>query len=105
MKLCLAGMLAFMLLNLFSIFYYCPVTRVNQPNGATQYSRIPNRLHTHCREGHGAGLKNGGLKQVDGYYPIMDLSKFWCLTAFFVEVGCTLGLAYVGNNPFIYFQF
>ena len=41
----------------------------------------------------------------DGYYPTVRLDTFAGLLAFFTFVGLTLGLAYTGNNPFIYFQF
>ncbi|MBQ3559419.1 MAG: MBOAT family protein [Agathobacter sp.] len=39
---------------------------------------------------------------VDGYYPILDLNKFWHLVVFFVFCGLILGLAYTGGSPFIY---
>lgn len=42
---------------------------------------------------------------VDGFYPVLDLSRYWSLVIFFVEIGLILGLAYVGGSPFIYFQF
>lgn len=41
----------------------------------------------------------------EGYYPTVRLDTFAGLLAFFTFVGITLGLAYTGNNPFIYFQF
>ena len=41
----------------------------------------------------------------NGYYPILDLNSIWGLTAFFVELGLILALAYTGENPFVYFQF
>lgn len=47
--------------------------------------------------------KNAG--SVDGFYPVLDLSRYWELVIFFVEIGLILGLAYVGGSPFIYFQF
>jgi len=43
--------------------------------------------------------------EVDGYYPIVNLDSVGGLTIFFVEVGLILGLAYTGENPFVYFQF
>jgi alginate O-acetyltransferase complex protein AlgI len=49
--------------------------------------------------------KNSGRGQVDGFYPVLDLSKFWHLTLFLVFIGLTVGLAFTGENPFIYFQF
>ena len=46
-----------------------------------------------------------GLKSVEGFYYCADLSKFWPLVLFFTVIGLTIGLAYTGSNPFIYFQF
>ena len=40
-----------------------------------------------------------------GYYPTVKLATVPGLVVFFVALGLTLGLAYTGNNPFIYFQF
>ena len=40
-----------------------------------------------------------------GYYWKFDLNKIWSLTCFFIIIGLILGIAYVGQNPFIYFQF
>jgi alginate O-acetyltransferase complex protein AlgI len=42
---------------------------------------------------------------INGFYPVLDLSKFWHLVIFFVTAGLIAGLAYTGANPFIYFQF
>lgn len=39
---------------------------------------------------------------VDGYYPVLDLSKFWQIVLFFVFVGLIICLAYTGGSPFIY---
>ena len=47
--------------------------------------------------------KNG--TRVEGFYPTVDLSSFWGLTAFFTFAGLLLALAYTGQSPFIYFQF
>lgn len=47
--------------------------------------------------------KRGG--PVEGFYPLVKLSTIPGLTVFFLFVGLTLGLAYTGENPFIYFQF
>lgn len=41
----------------------------------------------------------------NGYYGIMDLSKISSLIIWFVFLGLTIGLAYTGASPFIYFQF
>lgn len=38
-------------------------------------------------------------------YPCFPLEKIWGMTAFALLVFVTLGLAYTGSNPFIYFQF
>ena len=35
-------------------------------------------------------------------YPILDLSKFWNLVAFFVFCGLLMAMAYTGGSPFIY---
>jgi alginate O-acetyltransferase complex protein AlgI len=43
--------------------------------------------------------------EISGFYPILDLSKFWHLVIFFFTAGAILGLAFTGINPFIYFQF
>lgn len=48
---------------------------------------------------------NKDLRKVDGYYLILNLDSIAGLTTFFVIVGLVCGLAYVGDNPFIYFQF
>lgn len=47
-------------------------------------------------------LKKLNVSTVEGYYPILQLSKFWQLTVFFVVVGLTLAFAYTGGSPFIY---
>lgn len=40
-----------------------------------------------------------------GYYPMVKLTTIPGLVIYFVVLGLALGLAYTGNNPFIYFQF
>lgn len=45
------------------------------------------------------------LSSVDSYYPMLDLSSIKGLVIFFVTIGLILGLAYTGDNPFVYFQF
>ena len=45
------------------------------------------------------------LTYIQGFCPVMNLSSIPGLTAFFVFVGIILGLAFTGENPFIYFQF
>ena len=49
-----------------------------------------------------APTKKLNVSRVEGYYPILNLSKFWQLTIFFVFVGLTLAFAYTGGSPFIY---
>jgi alginate O-acetyltransferase complex protein AlgI len=44
-------------------------------------------------------------KELNGFYIILDLSKFRNLVVFFLVIGLVFGLAFVGANPFIYFQF
>lgn len=39
---------------------------------------------------------------INGFYPILDLSRFWNLVTFFVFCGLILCLAYTGGSPFIY---
>ena len=46
--------------------------------------------------------KKKNVSMINGYYPVLDLSKFWQLTLFFVFVGLTLVMAYTGGSPFIY---
>lgn len=51
-------------------------------------------------------MKSRGYeKSVSGYYMVLDLTKVWSLVIFFVAIGLTVGLAYTGASPFIYFQF
>jgi len=42
---------------------------------------------------------------VNGFYPIFNLNTVHGLFILFLTLGITLGLAHVGDNPFIYFQF
>lgn len=49
--------------------------------------------------------KKLGSPVIEGFYPQADLNSIPGLILFFVFVGLTLGLAYTGENPFIYFQF
>jgi hypothetical protein len=44
-------------------------------------------------------------KEINGFYIILDLSKLSNLVIFFSFIGLIIGLAFVGANPFIYFQF
>ena len=43
--------------------------------------------------------------QIDGFYPILNLSKFSSLVIFFTFIGITIMLGYFGNNAFIYGKF
>ena len=47
-----------------------------------------------------ANRKN--MSYIEGYYPILDLTKFWHQVIFFVFCGLILSLAYTGGSPFIY---
>lgn len=42
---------------------------------------------------------------VNGFYPILDLSKTWALVVFFTFCGLTVLLGYYGNTAFIYGRF
>jgi len=44
-------------------------------------------------------------EQINGFYVILDLSKFWNQVILFLTIGLIFAFAYVGANPFIYFQF
>jgi len=46
--------------------------------------------------------KKKNVCHTDGFYPVLDLTKFWNMVAFFVLCGLILGLAYTGGSPFIY---
>ena len=43
--------------------------------------------------------------KINGFYPIMNLSKFWNQVLFFVFVGLTIIMGYFGNTAFIYGKF
>ena len=45
------------------------------------------------------------MSAVEGFYPILNLGKFWHLVLFFMEIGLVLCLAYTGGSPFIYGQY
>ena len=55
----------------------------------------------------GAKSKKSGQNTsfITGFYPIMDLKRFWGIVAFIVLIGLTVGMAYTGNSPFIYGNF
>jgi alginate O-acetyltransferase complex protein AlgI len=52
-----------------------------------------------------ASGSNANHVEVNGFYPILDLSKFRDMVVFFVVIGLIIAFAYAGANPFIYFQF
>lgn len=49
--------------------------------------------------------KKMNQSRIEAFYPVLDLSKFWCLTVFFVFCGLILSFAYTGGSPFIYVNF
>lgn len=52
----------------------------------------------------GDRYKNGEFV-VNGFYPVLDLSKFWQLVAFFTFCGLTIIMGYFENTVFIYGAF
>ena len=46
-----------------------------------------------------------GFLNITGYYPVLDLSKFWSQVVFFTFCGLTIILGYFGNTAFIYGAF
>jgi len=46
-----------------------------------------------------------GKYGVEGFYPVLDLSKLWSWVALFAALGVIVLFAYVGSSPFIYAQF
>ena len=49
--------------------------------------------------------RRAGQQRVNGFYLILDLTKFSSLVILFVAVMLIVALAYTNANPFIYFQF
>lgn len=43
--------------------------------------------------------------KISGFYPVLDLSKFWNLVLFFVFCGLTIIMGHFGNTAFIYGKF
>jgi hypothetical protein len=39
---------------------------------------------------------------IHGYYPILDLNRFWALVLFFTFIGVTIICGYFGETSFIY---
>lgn len=50
----------------------------------------------------GIKISKKNVSYVEGYYPILDLSKFWSLVIFFMFCGLIICTAYTGGSPFIY---
>ena len=48
---------------------------------------------------------DSGSIVVNGFYPVLDLSKFWSLVVFFTFCGLTIIMGYYGNTAFIYGAF
>lgn len=46
-----------------------------------------------------------GKRTVEGFYPVLDLSRFWSLVVFFTFCGLTVMMGYFGNTAFIYGAF
>ena len=44
-------------------------------------------------------------REIDGFYPILDLNTISGLTIFFFTCGLIMCLAFTGESPFVYFQF
>lgn len=51
-----------------------------------------------------AKVKAGDGK-VNGFYPVLDLGKFWSQVVFFIFCGLTIIMGYYGNTVFIYGKF
>lgn len=46
--------------------------------------------------------KKENSERVNGFYPLLDLSKIWAIVVFFTFCGLTILLGYYGNTAFIY---
>lgn len=49
--------------------------------------------------------RRSSVNRVDGWYPVLNLDKFWSQVLFFVMCGLTIGMGYFGNTVFIYGKF
>ena len=49
--------------------------------------------------------KKKGFKEIQGIYPVLDLSHFWNLVIFFTFIGLTIIIGYFGDTAFIYGKF
>lgn len=49
--------------------------------------------------------KKEGQQYINGFYPVLDLSRFWNLVLFFTFAGLTVLMGYFGNTAFIYGKF
>ena len=50
----------------------------------------------------GSVVKKHNFSRIDGFYPVLDLGRFWDLVVFLVFCGLILCLAQTGGSPFIY---
>ncbi len=57
----------------------------------------------HSRNNSAIGTKNKFM--INGFYPVLDLSKFWPLVIFFTFCGLTIIMGYYGDTAFIYGAF
>ena len=53
----------------------------------------------------GDGVDISGELQINGFYPIINLSRFWNMVLFFVVCGLVIIMGYFGNTAFIYGKF
>ena len=49
--------------------------------------------------------QNGKQISINGFYPIVDLNKFWSIVWVLLLICLIMSLGYTDSNPFIYFQF
>lgn len=52
-----------------------------------------------------AAYRRSSENRTSGFYPVLDLSKFWNLVLFFVFCGLTIIMGHFGNTAFIYGKF
>ena len=53
----------------------------------------------------GEKIKKQNTSFVNGFYPVLNLAKFWNLVIFFIELGLIACVAYLVSSPFIYGNF
>ena len=44
-------------------------------------------------------------KEINGYYPMLNLNTVYGLSTLFIVFGLIICLAFTGEQPFVYFQF